>query len=152
MIKSIIIWLRPDNARMGTGNRDGVGGNAPACVLSPGRREMRRRPGRPPGRCFCRSQTAGRSPRIAVAPTSQCGSARPAGNGISCWPGTGRTLVWLRCARIIEKETQHFLRCARSLRIRVRAGRAASRPRVAGTVDRVSAPWSDRVTSPRQNW
>src|SRR6202051_1429745 len=59
MMKSIIFWLLPDDRRMGPGHRDGVGGNVPACLLSPGRREMRRQTGRPPGRCFCRHQTGG---------------------------------------------------------------------------------------------
>jgi hypothetical protein len=43
--------------------------------------------------------------------------------------------VWLRWVRILEKETQHFLRCVRPLRIGIGAGRAASGPGVAGTVD-----------------
>jgi len=43
--------------------------------------------------------------------------------------------MWQRRARILEKETQHFLRCVRPLRIRIGAGRAASGPGVAGTVD-----------------
>ncbi len=36
---------------------------------------------------------------------------------------------------MLEKETQHFLRCVGPLRIRVGAGWAASRLGVAGTVD-----------------
>ena len=35
----------------------------------------------------------------------------------------------------VGAETQHFLRCVGPLRIRIGAGRAASGPRVAGTVD-----------------
>jgi hypothetical protein len=45
------------------------------------------------------------------------------------------TLARLRWKRILEEETKHFLRRIRPLRIRIGAGRAASGPGVAGTVD-----------------
>src|ERR1700722_8579352 len=104
----------------------------PASCRPAGERCAGRPEGPPDG---ASADTRPAAPRIPVAPTSQCGSARPAGNGISCWPRTGRTLVWLKCARIIEKETQHFLRCIRPLRIRIGPGRTASGPGVAGAVD-----------------
>jgi Histidine kinase-, DNA gyrase B-, and HSP90-like ATPase len=44
-------------------------------------------------------------------------------------------LAWLRCLRMLEKETQHFLRCVGPLFVRIGSGRAASGPGVAGTVD-----------------
>src|SRR3984893_7440753 len=46
-----------------------------------------------------------------------------------------KTLAWLRWERILDEETQHFLRCEGPLWIRIGAGRAAARPGAAGTVD-----------------
>ena len=43
--------------------------NVPACVLSPGRQEMRRQTGGPPDGASADARPAGRSPPIAVAPT-----------------------------------------------------------------------------------
>jgi hypothetical protein len=46
-----------------------------------------------------------------------------------------QTLVCPQRLRVIEKEAQHFLRCIRSLPVRIGSGRAASGPGMAGAVD-----------------
>src|ERR1700754_452806 len=63
------------------------------------------------------------------------GASRPRKWKFLLKPHRRTALVWLRYARILEKETQHLLRCVRPLHIRIGACRAASGPGVAATVD-----------------
>ena len=46
-----------------------------------------------------------------------------------------QTLVCPQCLRMLEKETQHFLRCIRPLSVRIGSRRAASGPGMACAVD-----------------
>src|SRR5882757_1900499 len=75
----------------------------------------------------CRGIGPGRPARARSQKTEEIGTAE-AGH-------RRQTLLCPQCLRMLEKETQHFLRCIRPLSVRIGSRRAASGPGMAGAVD-----------------